>query len=149
MDYKSHRSVDSLAFGHCDFSYRNLGRPSLIQIKQEANSFEVVVNHRQCFWSDKVSQPNFLSFIANILHRSNSLPVISLVYLLPQRKQQTPLRRTNSFSRHLQPRMSSLDKTRLPNPHLRIPTLLRKMPRHPHIPPKKPNLPIYTTESKS
>lgn len=47
--------MDSLTFGHCDFSYRNLGRPSSIQIKHESNSFEVIVNHRQCFWSDKVS----------------------------------------------------------------------------------------------
>lgn len=54
IDYKNHHSVDSLAFGHCDLAYRNLGRPSSIQIKQEANSFEVVVDHRQCFFTDKV-----------------------------------------------------------------------------------------------
>ena len=53
-DYKSHH-VDSLAFGHCDFSYRNLGRPAKIQIKQLADSFEVVVDGRRCFGSDKVS----------------------------------------------------------------------------------------------
>lgn len=53
-DYYSHHSVDSLAFGHCDYAYRNLGRPSVVQIKQEANSFEVIVDHRQCFFTDKV-----------------------------------------------------------------------------------------------
>lgn len=53
-DYKSHHAVDSLAFGHCDFSYRNLGRPARIQIKQLADSFEVVVDGRRCFGSDKV-----------------------------------------------------------------------------------------------
>ncbi len=54
-DYKSHHAVDSLAFGHCGFSYRNLGRPSRIQIKQHAESFEVSVDGKQCFSSDKVS----------------------------------------------------------------------------------------------
>lgn len=53
-DYKNHHSVDSLAFGHCDYAYRNLGRPSIIQIKQESNSFEVIVDHRQCFFTEKV-----------------------------------------------------------------------------------------------
>ena len=54
-DYKSHHAVDSLAFGHCDFSYRNLGRPTRIQIKQLAGSFEVGVNGKECFSSDNVS----------------------------------------------------------------------------------------------
>ena len=53
-DYRSHHAVDSLAFGHCSFAYRNLGRPSRIEIKQAANSFEVVVDSRRCFASDKV-----------------------------------------------------------------------------------------------
>ena len=53
-DFKSHHAVDSLAFGHCDYAYRNRGRPSSVEIKQSSGSFEVVVDHRQCFWSDKV-----------------------------------------------------------------------------------------------
>lgn len=54
VDYKTHPAVDSLAFGHCDFSYRNLGRSSTIQIKQDTHYFEVVIDHRQCFFTDKV-----------------------------------------------------------------------------------------------
>ncbi|KAL8723040.1 MAG: hypothetical protein Q9225_000582 [Loekoesia sp. 1 TL-2023] len=57
-DYKSHHPVDSLAFGHCDFSYRNLGRPSKVQVKQLADSFEVIVDGRRCFWSDKIKLPS-------------------------------------------------------------------------------------------
>ncbi|KAL8988945.1 MAG: hypothetical protein Q9177_002062 [Variospora cf. flavescens] len=57
-DYKSHHAVDSLAFGHCDFSYRNLGRPSKVQVKQLADSFEVIVDGRRCFWSDKIKMPS-------------------------------------------------------------------------------------------
>ncbi|KAL8858479.1 MAG: hypothetical protein Q9178_004977 [Gyalolechia marmorata] len=57
-DYKSHHAVDSLAFGHCDFSYRNLGRPSRVQIKQLAGSFEVGVNGKECFSTDKIKLPS-------------------------------------------------------------------------------------------
>lgn len=57
-DYKSHHAVDSLAFGHCDFSYRNLGRPSKVQVKHLADSFEVTVDGRRCFWSDKIRLPS-------------------------------------------------------------------------------------------
>lgn len=55
IDYKTHHSVDSLAFGHCDYSYRNLGRLTKLQLKQTANSFEVIVDDKPCFKSDKVS----------------------------------------------------------------------------------------------
>lgn len=60
-DYRNHHAVDSLAFGHCAFSYRNLGRPSAISVKQEANAFTVDVDGRQCFSSDKVSAVFVLS----------------------------------------------------------------------------------------
>ena len=53
-DYKSHRSVDSLAFGHCDYSYRNLGRPSVVRIKHTQSIFEVTVDDKLCFSTNKV-----------------------------------------------------------------------------------------------
>ncbi len=58
IDYKNYHSVDSLAFGHCDYSYRNLGRPSKIRIKQEPKIFEVIVDDRVCFSTDKVNDPS-------------------------------------------------------------------------------------------
>ncbi|KAL8681565.1 MAG: hypothetical protein Q9186_002305 [Xanthomendoza sp. 1 TL-2023] len=57
-DYKSHHAVESLSFGHCDFSYRNLGRPSRIQIKQLADLFEVKIDGKRCFSSDKIKLPS-------------------------------------------------------------------------------------------
>ena len=54
LDYKNYHSVDSLAFGHCDYSYRNLGRPTKLQIKQEGGMFEIRVDNRICFSTDKV-----------------------------------------------------------------------------------------------
>lgn len=68
-DYKS-AAVDQLAFGHCDYAYRNLGRPSQIQIRQESNAFEVLVDHKRCFWSDKVSVcPTTSGFHADLGYR--------------------------------------------------------------------------------
>lgn len=55
LDYKNYHAVDSLAFGHCDYSYRNLGRPSKLRIKQEAGNFEITIDDKLCFKSDKVS----------------------------------------------------------------------------------------------
>ncbi|KMU85874.1 hypothetical protein CIHG_03403 [Coccidioides immitis H538.4] len=56
-DYRTHRNVDSLAFGHCEYFYRNLGRPSQIIIKQTMFSFEVLIDKRSCFHTKKVFLP--------------------------------------------------------------------------------------------
>ncbi|KAL9129019.1 MAG: hypothetical protein Q9217_002421 [Psora testacea] len=58
IDFKNHHSVDSLAFGHCDYAYRNLGRPSKLRIRQEPDVFEVVIDDRLCFSSDKIRLPS-------------------------------------------------------------------------------------------
>ncbi|KAG8531573.1 uncharacterized protein KY384_003203 [Bacidia gigantensis] len=62
IDFKHHYSVDSLAFGHCDFSFRNLGRPSRLKIRQEPSNFEVVIDDKLCFSSDKIRMPSGYSF---------------------------------------------------------------------------------------
>ncbi|KAI4865303.1 concanavalin A-like lectin/glucanase [Hypoxylon rubiginosum] len=56
-DFKAHQSVDSLAFGHCNYAYRNLGRPSQIKLRQTSQVFKVEVDGRLCFESDKISIP--------------------------------------------------------------------------------------------
>ncbi|KAI8628579.1 concanavalin A-like lectin/glucanase [Xylariaceae sp. FL1651] len=56
-DFKTHHSVDSLAFGHCNYPYRNLGRPSQIKLRQTAQVFKVEVDGRLCFESDQISIP--------------------------------------------------------------------------------------------
>ncbi|OQE44312.1 hypothetical protein PENCOP_c002G05574 [Penicillium coprophilum] len=57
IDYKSHNSPDSLAFGHCNYFYRNLGRPSIVKIKQTSSIFEVTIDDKLCFSTNKVSLP--------------------------------------------------------------------------------------------
>ncbi|KKY23568.1 putative lectin family integral membrane [Phaeomoniella chlamydospora] len=62
-DYQSrHPAVDSLAFGHCDYAYRNLGRPSVLQIKHGRDNFEVRIDNRLCFSSNLVVLPPSYSF---------------------------------------------------------------------------------------
>lgn len=57
MDFSQHHNIDELAFGHCQYSYRNLGRPSQVKMRQTADSFKVEVDGRLCFESDKFSIP--------------------------------------------------------------------------------------------
>ena len=61
-DYRNHHNVDNLAFGHCSFSYRNLGRPTQIKLRQGDGKFSVEVAGRQCFESDKIRIPSGYNF---------------------------------------------------------------------------------------
>ena len=57
QNFRSHSSLESLAFGHCDYSYRNLGRPSKLTIESH-NGLKVSIDDRECFSSDKISLPS-------------------------------------------------------------------------------------------
>ncbi|KAK4970471.1 hypothetical protein LTR66_011572 [Elasticomyces elasticus] len=59
--YKDHHNVDSLAFGHCDYSYRNLGRPSHLRVTNGA-TFKVEIDERICFESGNIRLPTGYSF---------------------------------------------------------------------------------------
>jgi len=54
VSYRNHHNVDGLAFGHCDYAYRNLGRMSKITLKQDHGGFHVLVDDRTCFSSNEV-----------------------------------------------------------------------------------------------
>lgn len=56
-EFRSHHNVDSLAFGHCDYSYRNLGRASRITVSQSSSGFRVEVDGKSCFSSPRVTLP--------------------------------------------------------------------------------------------
>lgn len=62
IDFKSHPQVDSLAFGHCDYNYRNLGRPSKLQVKYGVAGLEVLIDGRQCFATSKIALPADYNF---------------------------------------------------------------------------------------
>ncbi|RFU76857.1 hypothetical protein TARUN_5388 [Trichoderma arundinaceum] len=56
-DYSQHHNVDKLAFGHCQYSYRNLGRPSQVKMRQTADSFRVQIDGKTCFETNRISLP--------------------------------------------------------------------------------------------
>ena len=57
VNFKGHSSLESLAFGHCDYAYRNLGRPSKLKVSSQ-NGLTVSIDDRECFSSDKISLPS-------------------------------------------------------------------------------------------
>ncbi len=56
-EYKNHQAVDSLAFGHCTYAYRNLGRASIINVRQDKNNFRVEVDGNLCFETNAIRIP--------------------------------------------------------------------------------------------
>lgn len=62
-DYRSHPNVDSLAFGHCNYAYRNLGRASTLLVRSTASSgLEVLIDDQPCFSTNKVTLPANYNF---------------------------------------------------------------------------------------
>lgn len=57
-DYYRANKVDELAFGRCNYAYRNLGRPSQIKFRQTIDTFRVEIDGNLCFESDKINIPS-------------------------------------------------------------------------------------------
>ena len=83
-DYSIHHNIPSLAFGHCDFHYRNKGALSGIRITQAPNSFRVETDGTLCFETGQVCFQVFGDCApkANFLSRSAFLPGIISVFPL-------------------------------------------------------------------
>jgi mannose-binding lectin 1 len=82
-DYSQHHNVDQLAFGHCNYAYRNLGRPSQVKLRQTDRLFKVEVDGRVCFESDKIKIPagNFFGVSAATPDNPDSFEVFKLVVM--------------------------------------------------------------------
>lgn len=61
VDFSKKAALESLAFGHCDYSYRNLGRPSKLKV-QNQGGLTVSVDDKVCFSSNKISLPAGYNF---------------------------------------------------------------------------------------
>jgi len=55
ISFKDHHDADQLAFGHCYYPYRNLGRLSALKIQQAGGHFEITIDGRPCIATNKVS----------------------------------------------------------------------------------------------
>ncbi|KAF1925767.1 concanavalin A-like lectin/glucanase [Didymella exigua CBS 183.55] len=56
-DYKSHNDPDQMAFGKCDYAYRNRGYLSSIRLQHTDRMLDVIVDGESCFKTDKVKLP--------------------------------------------------------------------------------------------
>ena len=56
-EFRSHPHIEALAFGHCDYDFRNLGIPSKVELKQDQEGFEVLVDGTSCFRTSDVLLP--------------------------------------------------------------------------------------------
>ncbi|KXS95200.1 hypothetical protein AC578_6925 [Pseudocercospora eumusae] len=56
VNFRRSGSLESLAFGHCDYSYRNKGIPSKLKISNQGG-LHVTVDDKTCFSSDKIFLP--------------------------------------------------------------------------------------------
>ena len=60
-EYRSHGNVDGLAFGHCDYNYRN--RPtSRLTLKSTSSGLSVTIDDKPCFSSTKITLPTNYNF---------------------------------------------------------------------------------------
>lgn len=57
QNFRTHSNLESLAFGHCDYKYRNLGRPSKLKVTSQ-NGLTVSIDGKECFSSSKISLPS-------------------------------------------------------------------------------------------
>ena len=75
-NFRVHGSLESLAFGHCDYSYRNLGRPSKLRVKSQ-NGLQVSIGDRECFSSDQISLPSgyYLGLTASTAEQPDSFEI--------------------------------------------------------------------------
>lgn len=62
MNYKNHHNPDSLAFANCNYSYRNRGALSALNVKHSAAGLEVYIDKELCFKTDLVSLPDAWHF---------------------------------------------------------------------------------------
>jgi mannose-binding lectin 1 len=60
INFNSHYKVDDLAFGQCDYSYRNLGVFSKITVEQTYWTFKVLVDGQKCISTYSVSYKHTL-----------------------------------------------------------------------------------------
>ncbi|KAH9875529.1 hypothetical protein J1614_004265 [Plenodomus biglobosus] len=57
IDIKSHPDPDTLAFGKCDYAYRNRGELTPLKLHHADGFLEVLVDGASCFKTDKVKLP--------------------------------------------------------------------------------------------
>ena len=118
VDYKTHHNVDELAFGHCNYAYRNRGSPSQIKIRQSADIFRVEIDSQLCFESSKISIPQ--NYNLGITAATPDNPDSFEVYKLIVMEETAGMRRTtaNNQDNDAQKQQSSTGNRKNPRRNL-------------------------------
>lgn len=91
-DYSIHHHVPSLAFGHCDLSYRNRGILTSLKIVQGPKTFKVEVDGNLCFETEKVKLPSGYHFGVSALTSDtpDSFELFSILVASPEQRGDVP-----------------------------------------------------------
>lgn len=57
LNFRTHHNIDEMAFGNCNFAYRNRGEMSKLTLEQKPDGFEVLIDGNSCFRSSVISLP--------------------------------------------------------------------------------------------
>ena len=85
QDFSNSHNVDSLAFGHCTYAYRNLGRLSKLTIRQTKTAFIVDIDGNKCFSTNEIQLPsdNYLGISAGSAETPDSFEVFKFLTTTP------------------------------------------------------------------
>lgn len=133
-DHRNDPNVDALAFGHCNYAYRNLGRLSKLTLKSSPSTgLQVLIDNKPCFSSDKISLPSNYNFgvTAASSDTPDSFEVFKFVtYTSPNPSSPPPIQAHNQ--NHQQQWQQEQQQN-------------NQQPRQPPIPPSSNNIP-YTPD---
>jgi len=105
--------LESLAFGHCDYSYRNLGRPSKIRLTHH-NGLTVSVDDRECFRTDHISLPSgyYFGITGTTAHDPDSFEINKFIVSAGASAPPPPPQHPNQHTQHenSQPTLQKLDR---------------------------------------
>lgn len=81
IDIRTHPDPDTLAFGKCDYAYRNRGEITPIKIHHTARFLEVIVDGASCFKTDKIQLPEgyYFGISASSAENPDSFEIHSFV----------------------------------------------------------------------
>jgi len=105
QNFRQHANIDALAFGHCDYSYRNLGRPSNLKITSQ-NGLTVSVDDKPCFSTGSVDLPSnyFMGMTAATADNPDSFEIYKFAVSSPQGSQQASHQKGPAIQNQAPPR---------------------------------------------
>lgn len=98
------RDISTLTFGHCDYAYRNLGRPTVFQLRQDNKGLELLIDGQRCFRADDVILPpnNHFGLTATSGEQPDSFEVFKFVTSTTMSNTQDEAQKKGSYMEQVQ-----------------------------------------------